>query len=90
MNRPDVLVFDMGLDKAEVAMVTVALAACDELDSTPVVMVDPDEPMNTSACATASTTPSASAAASTSAAACAHRADRVAPPGLSPPTAVSL
>lgn len=45
--RPDVLVFDVGLDNAEVAMVTVALAACDVLDATPAVMVDPDEPMNT-------------------------------------------
>ena len=45
--RPDALVFDVGLDDAEVAMVTVALAACDVLDATPAVMVDPDEPMNT-------------------------------------------
>lgn len=28
-------------------MVTVALAACDVLDATPAIMVDPDEPMNT-------------------------------------------
>ena len=45
--KPDALVFDAGLDDAEVAMVTVALAACDRLDATPAVMVDPDEPMNT-------------------------------------------
>jgi PleD family two-component response regulator len=45
--KPDVLVFDVGLDEAEVAIVTVALAACDVLDATPAVMVDPDEPMNT-------------------------------------------
>jgi PleD family two-component response regulator len=44
--RPDALVFDVGLEDAEVAMVTVALAACDVLDATPAVMVDPDEPMN--------------------------------------------
>jgi hypothetical protein len=30
-----------------VAIVTVALAACDILDATPAVMVDPNEPMNT-------------------------------------------
>jgi DNA-binding response OmpR family regulator len=45
--KPDVLVFDVGLDDADVAMVTVALAACDVLDAIPAVMVDPDEPMNT-------------------------------------------
>ena len=45
--KPDVLVFDVGLDEAEVAILTVALAACDVLDATPAVMVDPDEPMNT-------------------------------------------
>ena len=45
--KPAALVFDVGLDDAEVAMVTVALAACDVLDATPAVMVDPDEPMNT-------------------------------------------
>jgi PleD family two-component response regulator len=45
--KPDALVFDVGLEDAEVAMVTVALAACDVLDATPAVMVDPDEPMNT-------------------------------------------
>ena len=45
--KPDVLVFDVGLDEAEVAIVTVALAACDILDATPAVMVDPNEPMNT-------------------------------------------
>src|SRR6266480_1653127 len=39
--KPDVLVFDVGLDEAEVAIVTVALAACDVLDATPAVMVDP-------------------------------------------------
>jgi hypothetical protein len=27
-------------------MVTVTLAACDELDSTPVIMIDPEQPMN--------------------------------------------
>jgi PleD family two-component response regulator len=45
--KPDALVFDTGLNDADVAMVTVALAACDVLDATPAVMVDPDEPMNT-------------------------------------------
>ena len=45
--KPDALVFDVGLDDADVAMVTVALAACDVLDATPAVMVDPNEPMNT-------------------------------------------
>ena len=45
--KPDALVFDVGLEDADVAMVTVALAACDVLDATPAVMVDPDEPMNT-------------------------------------------
>ena len=45
--KPDVLIFDIGLDEAEVAILTVALAACDVLDATPGVMVDPDEPMNT-------------------------------------------
>lgn len=45
--KPDVLIFDIGLDEAEVAILTVALAACDVLDATPAVMVDPDEPMNT-------------------------------------------
>ena len=45
-HRPDVVLIDMSLDKAEIAMVTVALAACDELDSTPVIMVDPEQPLN--------------------------------------------
>jgi CheY-like chemotaxis protein len=45
-HRPDVVLLDMSLEKTEVAMVTVALAACDELDSTPVIMVDPEQPMN--------------------------------------------
>lgn len=45
--KPDALVFDVGVNDAEVAMVTVALAACDVLDATPAVMIDPDEPMNT-------------------------------------------
>ena len=45
-HRPDVVMVDMTLDKAEIAMVTVALAACDELDSTPVIMVDPEQPTN--------------------------------------------
>jgi PleD family two-component response regulator len=44
--RPEVLVFDIGLDDSEVAMVTVALAACEHLDATPAVMLDPNEPMN--------------------------------------------
>jgi response regulator RpfG family c-di-GMP phosphodiesterase len=44
--RPEVLVFDVGLTDSEVAMVTVALAACDHLDSMPAVMLDPHEPMN--------------------------------------------
>jgi CheY-like chemotaxis protein len=44
--RPEVLVFDVGLPGSDVAMVTVALAACDHLDSTPAVMLDPEEPMN--------------------------------------------
>lgn len=33
--KPDVLIFDIGLDEAEVAILTVALAACDVLDATP-------------------------------------------------------
>jgi PleD family two-component response regulator len=45
-HRPDVVLLDMSLENTEVAMVTVALAACDELDSTPVIMVDPEQPMN--------------------------------------------
>jgi DNA-binding response OmpR family regulator len=45
--KPDALVYDVGLDDADVAMVTVALAACDVFDATPAVMVDPNEPMNT-------------------------------------------
>ena len=44
--RPEALVFDTALPEAEVAMVTVALAACDHLDSTPAVLLDPAEPMN--------------------------------------------
>ena len=44
--HPEVLVFDAGLDERDVALLTVALAACDELDSVPAVMVQPDEPMN--------------------------------------------
>jgi CheY-like chemotaxis protein len=44
--KPDALVFDVGLDDADVAMVTDALAACDVLDATPAVVVDPNEPMN--------------------------------------------
>ena len=45
-HRPDVVLLDMSLEKTEVAMVTVALAACDELDSTPVIMIDPEQPLN--------------------------------------------
>jgi CheY-like chemotaxis protein len=45
-HRPDVVMVDMTLDTAEIAMVTVTLAACDELDSTPVIMVDPEQPTN--------------------------------------------
>ncbi|HEY2788558.1 MAG TPA: response regulator [Gaiellales bacterium] len=45
-HHPDVVMIDMTLKTAEIAMVTVALAACDELDSTPVLMVDPDQPTN--------------------------------------------
>ena len=45
-HRPDVIVVDMTLGNAEIAMVTVALAACDELDSTPVIMIDPEQPVN--------------------------------------------
>jgi CheY-like chemotaxis protein len=44
--KPDALVFDVGLDDADVATVTVALAARDVLDATPAVVVDPNEPMN--------------------------------------------
>ena len=45
-RRPDVVMLDMTLSSSEVAMVTVALAACDELDATPVIMIDPELPMN--------------------------------------------
>ena len=45
-TRPDVVVFDVGLDQSEIAMVTVALAACDDLDSTPTIMLDHDQPVN--------------------------------------------
>ncbi len=45
-HRPDIVMIDMTLENAEIAMVTVALAACDELDSTPVIMVDPEQPTN--------------------------------------------
>jgi CheY-like chemotaxis protein len=45
-HRPDVVLIDMSLDKAEIAMVTVVLAACDELDSTPVIMIDPEQATN--------------------------------------------
>jgi PleD family two-component response regulator len=45
-RRPDVVMLDMTLSSSEVAMVTVALAACDELDATPVIMIDPEQPMN--------------------------------------------
>jgi DNA-binding response OmpR family regulator len=45
-TRPDVLVFDTGLEETEIAMVTVALAACEDMDATPTIMLDPDEAMN--------------------------------------------
>jgi chemotaxis response regulator CheB len=45
-HHPDIVMIDMTLENAEIAMVTVALAACDELDSTPVIMVDPEQPTN--------------------------------------------
>ena len=45
-HRPDVVLVDMTLGNAEIAMITVTLAACDELDSTPVIMVDPEQPTN--------------------------------------------
>jgi CheY-like chemotaxis protein len=45
-HRPDVVMVDMSLEKAEIAIVTVALAACDELDSTPLVMIEPEQPTN--------------------------------------------
>jgi CheY-like chemotaxis protein len=45
-HRPDIVMIDMTLSGAEIAMVTVSLAACDELDSTPVIMVDPEQPTN--------------------------------------------
>ncbi len=45
-RRPDVVMLDMTLSSGEIAMVTVALAACDELDSTPVIMIDPEQPAN--------------------------------------------
>ena len=45
-HRPDVVLVDQTLGSAEIAMVTVTLAACDELDSTPVIMIDPEQPMN--------------------------------------------
>jgi CheY-like chemotaxis protein len=45
-HRPAVIMVDMSMAKAEIATVTVALAACDELDSTPVLMLDPEQPTN--------------------------------------------
>ena len=45
-HHPDIVMIDMTFANAEIAMVTVALAACDELDSTPVIMVDPEQPTN--------------------------------------------
>jgi CheY-like chemotaxis protein len=39
--RPDVVLLDMSLDSAEIALVTITVAACDELDAMPVVMIDP-------------------------------------------------
>ena len=45
-HRPDVVLVDLTLGNAEIAMITVTLAACDELDSTPVIMIDPEQPMN--------------------------------------------
>src|SRR4051794_12550748 len=45
--QPDVLVFDVGLDEAEVAIVPAPPPPCDVLDPPPAVMVAPDEPMNT-------------------------------------------
>jgi DNA-binding NtrC family response regulator len=45
-HRPDVVMIDMTLTSSEIAMVTVALAACDELDATPVIMIDPEQPVN--------------------------------------------
>ena len=45
-HHPDIVMIDMTFANAEIAMVTVALAACDELDLTPVIMVDPEQPTN--------------------------------------------
>jgi DNA-binding NarL/FixJ family response regulator len=45
-TRPDVGVFDTGLEETEIAMVTVALAACEDMDATPTIMLNPDEAMN--------------------------------------------
>jgi hypothetical protein len=44
--HPDVIVLDSGLDEAEVALVTVGLAACDSMDAIPTVMIDLDQPIN--------------------------------------------
>ena len=44
--HPDVIVLDSGLDEAEVALVTVGLAACDWMDAIPTVMIDLDQPIN--------------------------------------------
>jgi PleD family two-component response regulator len=45
-RRPDVVLLDMSLENSDITIVTMALAACDELDATPVIMIDPEQPMN--------------------------------------------
>jgi CheY-like chemotaxis protein len=45
-THPDVIVLDSSLDEAEVALVTVSLAACDSMDAIPTVMIDLDQPIN--------------------------------------------
>jgi PleD family two-component response regulator len=42
-ERPDVVMLDSSLDSSDIALVTISVAACDDLDSMPVVMIDPEQ-----------------------------------------------
>jgi PleD family two-component response regulator len=42
-ERPDVVMLDSSLDSGEIALVTISVAACDELDAMPVVLIDPEQ-----------------------------------------------
>ncbi|MGN6379674.1 MAG: hypothetical protein ACTHNU_12035 [Gaiellales bacterium] len=46
---PDAVVLDSGLDDAEVALITVGMAACETMDAIPTVMIDLDQPINAEA-----------------------------------------